>query len=133
MADVRPLAVVHQLPTTVDAPRTARVVADETLCRLGARARARREDLALVVSELVTNAVLHGPQGDLKLRLIGTKSTMRVEVSDDGTEPFEWPTETVGESRGLQLVSVFADRAGVMREPSTVVWCELDLEKPTAR
>jgi anti-sigma regulatory factor (Ser/Thr protein kinase) len=97
------------------------------LQRLGAAGSARADDLALVVSELVTNAVVHGPGGELELGLTGTRSRIRVEVRDQGTEQFDWPTDGVNGHWGLRLVKVFSERAGVIRHPSTVVWCELDL------
>jgi anti-sigma regulatory factor (Ser/Thr protein kinase) len=87
----------------------------------------RSDDLALAVSELVTNAVVHGPAGDLTLRISCTATTIRVEVSDSGTEPFEWPEQPGDGHWGLGLVSMFCERVGVVRRPSTVVWCELDL------
>lgn len=102
------------------------------LGRLGA-GDGRAEDLALVVSELVTNAVRHGPDGELELRLEGTGSMIRIEVSDGGTATFAWPPEITDGHWGLNLVSIFSDRAGVIRDPSNCVWCELDLDGSTAR
>ena len=93
----------------------------------------RYDDLALVVSELVTNAVVHGPDDDLQLMLEGTPLMIRVEVSDRGTTPFEWPADTADGHWGLKLVSIFSDRAGVVREPATCVWCELDLNGAASR
>lgn len=125
-------SVVHRLATDADAPRAARDAAAAMLGRLGC-GDARAEDLALVVSELVTNAVLHGSGGELELRLDGTPSTLRIEVSDGGTATFAWPPASPNGHWGLNLVSIFSDRAGVIREPSTCVWCELDLNGSTAR
>jgi anti-sigma regulatory factor (Ser/Thr protein kinase) len=93
----------------------------------------RSEDLAIVVSELVTNAVVHGPAGDLELRLLATPSTIRVEVRDAGTRPFLWPDISLHTQRGLGLVRTFSDRSGVTQQPSTVVWCELDLSRRFGR
>jgi anti-sigma regulatory factor (Ser/Thr protein kinase) len=93
----------------------------------------RSQDLAIVVSELVTNAVVHGPAGDLEVRLLGTPSTIRVEVSDAGTRPFLWPDISLHTQRGLGLVRSFSDRSGVTQEPSTIVWCELDLSRRSGR
>jgi anti-sigma regulatory factor (Ser/Thr protein kinase) len=87
----------------------------------------RSDDLALVVSELVTNAVVHGPDADVELTLTGTPAMVRVEVRDAGTTTFDWPEQPGDVHRGLALVGIFSDRCGVTRTPSTVVWCELDL------
>jgi anti-sigma regulatory factor (Ser/Thr protein kinase) len=93
----------------------------------------RAEDIALIVSELVTNAVLHGPNGDLELRLQGSRTLLRIEVSDSGTTPFEWPPDSTDGHWGLNLVTIFSDRVGVVRDPSTCVWCELDLDGARSR
>lgn len=85
----------------------------------------------LLVSELVTNAMLHGA-GRVGLRLIlGRRSgqiTFRCEVSDDGPElPYIREAEEADESgRGLLLVSRMADRWGSdLTETGKVVWFEL--------
>ena len=126
MSVARPLADNRWLTANVDAPRLARDAAAEMLGRLGPAASARADDLALVVSELVTNAVLHGPVGDVELRLTGSPSMIRVEVHDSGTERFEWPAPGSNGHHGLDLVGMFSERAGAMHQPTTVAWCELD-------
>lgn len=128
MSADRDPAAVQLLPATVDAPRLARDFAAHALGRRGAPG-GRADDLALVVSELVTNAVVHGPDaGEIELRLSATPLTIRVEVSDAGTVAFDWPkaAEPPG-SHGLDLVGMFSERCGVDRVPWTVAWCELDL------
>jgi serine/threonine-protein kinase RsbW len=132
MSANRPRAAVYRLTSDADAPRAARDAAAAMLSDLGS-GYARAEDLALVVSELVTNAVVHGPAGELELRLEGTPTMIRIEVSDGGTATFEWPPDTSGGHWGLNLVGIFSERSGVIREPSTCVWCELDLASSAAR
>lgn len=90
------------------------------------------ETLLLVVSELVTNAVVHaGTSSALRLLLPDgrTPGAVRVEVSDLSTRPPRQrhaKGEEVG-GRGLELVSLLADRWGWEREgPGKRVWCELD-------
>jgi two-component sensor histidine kinase len=133
MSDLRPFAVVERLPSTIDAPRLARNAAADLLASLHI-GDGRADDLALVVSELVTNAVLHGADGRVELRLVATPSMIRVEVSDTGTDAFPWPKPgSHGRRHGLDLVTVFSDRCGVDRRPWTVTWCELDLDGATPR
>jgi anti-sigma regulatory factor (Ser/Thr protein kinase) len=98
------------------------------LQRLGV-AGPRAEDVALVVSELVTNAVIHGPNAGVELRLEGTPTVLRVEVCDDGTARFDWPVDGSDSDGhwGLGLVTRFSERAGVEWRPCTTVWCEFDL------
>jgi anti-sigma regulatory factor (Ser/Thr protein kinase) len=88
------------------------------------------EVAVLLVSELVTNAILHG-RAPLELRAQALGSAVRVEVQDQ--DPARPPvlrhdvdlTEVGG--RGLQLVDTLADRWGwAERDGGKVVWFELD-------
>lgn len=79
----------------------------------------------LLVSELVTNAVLHGA-GDIGLRIIRANALL-CEVRDDGHDlPHLRRAEVTDENgRGLQLVSALAERWGTQRTPTgKVVWFE---------
>ncbi|MFC8277913.1 ATP-binding protein [Streptomyces sp. NPDC057271] len=87
------------------------------------------DDVLLCVSELATNALLHGvpPGRGYRLHLhLGRPGPLRIEVHDsgDGTPAVREPS--CGESgRGLFLVSALADRWGVgERHPGKIVWCE---------
>ncbi|MEV0493784.1 ATP-binding protein [Streptomyces atratus] len=88
----------------------------------------RTDDVLLCMSELATNAVLHGvpPGRGYRVRLwLGEQEQVRVEVHDSGDgEP--GVREPEGESgRGLLIVEALADLWGVgEREPGKVVWCE---------
>jgi anti-sigma regulatory factor (Ser/Thr protein kinase) len=125
----QPTVMVRRLVTDEDAPRTARDLANRLLAHLGCGDH-RRDDLELVVSEMVSNAVLHGPPGEVEFRVVGTEDVIRVEVSDRGVEPFRRPSELSPAGHwGLGLVAEFSDRFGIERKPSTCVWCELDLNR----
>lgn len=85
----------------------------------------------LLVSELVTNAVLHG-QGDIRVRADVNEDRVLVEVMDDG-QGFEHDLrshdfDTVG-GRGLMIVEAEASRWGV-HEGTTHVWFELERAGP---
>ncbi|GGU00638.1 ATP-binding protein [Streptomyces lateritius] len=91
----------------------------------------RADDVLLCVSELATNALLHGvPPGrgyrlHLYLERPGPTHILRVELHDsgDGTPARREPTGETG--RGLLLVDALADRWGVgERDPGKIVWCE---------
>ncbi|MDI3386169.1 ATP-binding protein [Streptomyces sp. B-S-A8] len=92
----------------------------------------RADDVALCVSELATNALLHGvPPGRGYLLRIAARAdgAVRVEVHDSGggevRSPGAEPEDEGG--RGLHLVGALADRWGVgQRVPGKVVWCEFD-------
>ncbi|MET9774816.1 ATP-binding protein [Streptomyces sp. NPDC006367] len=91
------------------------------------------ETLVLLVSELVTNAVVHtGRPAVVRLLLPGTadgEATVRLEVDDNsGNAPA--PRCVDGDAtggRGLALVDGLADRWGWSLEGSGKrIWCELD-------
>ena len=119
--------MVRRLPTDQDAPRAARATVEDAVLRLRL-AEHRAQDASLIVSELVTNAVIHGPPGEVELRVDGDEHLLRIEVEDAGTDAFHWPEPQIPRSRGLDLVELFADRCGLTQDRSTVVWCEIDLD-----
>jgi two-component sensor histidine kinase len=85
----------------------------------------QRTDAALMVSELVTNALRHGV-GTISLRIDVEPRGVRVEVADQGTLALS-PSPTPGAHGGwgLRIVEQLADAWGV-REGSTRVWFRLD-------
>ncbi|MQY12976.1 hypothetical protein SRB5_31160 [Streptomyces sp. RB5] len=97
------------------------------------------ETLILIISELVTNAVVHtGRPAELMLRLprpVGAAGTLRVEVVD-GSARAPRPRQAAAEEthgRGLELVEVLADRWGWQVESSGKrIWCEVDRLSPAA-
>ncbi|GAA2643173.1 ATP-binding protein [Streptomyces vastus] len=90
----------------------------------------RSDDVLLCVSELATNAVLHGvpPGRGFRLRLaLDTGGVVRIEVHDSGPGEVRFPDAcTEAENgRGLLLVAALADKWGVgERDPGKIVWCE---------
>jgi two-component sensor histidine kinase len=82
------------------------------------------ENLRLIVSELVTNALRHGANGaQIDLAVTPKPEFLCVQVTDD---PRALETEDVG-GFGLFFVEQLARRWGVTREDRrTRVWFELD-------
>jgi len=107
------------------APAEARGVVRDILVHWGYRALL--DDAALIVSELVTNAVRHA--GSASLVVVNrTEGGIRVEVRDEGPgSPVHDPSETDAEhGRGLTIVSALATAWGVEDdEGSKTVWVEL--------
>ncbi|MFF1922253.1 ATP-binding protein [Streptomyces sp. NPDC058221] len=93
-------------------------------------------ETALLVSELATNALLHGcMRGRLfRVHLILTAAVLRIEVSDPRGERLPGLREAGADDcygRGLLIVARLADRWGV--EPRTVgktVFAELTVGRP---
>ena len=89
------------------------------------------ESLILLVSELVTNAVVHtGRPAVLCMLLPRTQAVaVRVEVADASSRPPR-PRQADGDDtdgRGLEMVSELADRWGWQWEGTGKrIWCELD-------
>jgi len=97
-------------------------VLDETRCSEEVRSDAR-----LVVSELVTNAVLHaGTSIDLNVRL--EASALRIEVTDRGADrPQVWANDDMS-GRGMRIVAALGQAWGVLDLASgKTVWCEIPL------
>ncbi len=82
----------------------------------------------LLVSELVTNALLHG-QGAIAIRAQLRQGRLLVEITDEGSG-FSWTAPEQDRARhngwGLLLVDSESDRWG-MHEDRTRVWFELTL------
>jgi anti-sigma regulatory factor (Ser/Thr protein kinase) len=88
------------------------------------------ENLRLLVTELITNAVRHAGVRTVDLLVVVTGPAVRVEVIDTGPG-FTPPTHNRGGGAeggwGLFLVERMSDRWGVGEDdPGTRVWFELD-------
>ena len=87
-------------------------------------------DLTAVITELVNNAVAHGPGRPITLALTIDGETIRGEVADQGNPAAAIPeirkaTETGG--RGLEVVDKLSSSWAVY-EGSTHVWFEMPRE-----
>jgi len=97
-------------------------------------------DAALLVSELVTNSVLHaamGPTELVLLELMVREQVLRIAVTDQGTnlEPRLLPIDPAAPGGfGLRLVDQMSSTWGVVRggDGTTCVWCELPIGGPAA-
>jgi anti-sigma regulatory factor (Ser/Thr protein kinase) len=88
---------------------------------------------ALLISELVTNAILHGPatgESAVGLHFETVGETLQVEVSDkgDGFAPIvRHDAQDDGSGWGLHIVEALAESWGVDHGRPTRVWFELAL------
>jgi two-component sensor histidine kinase len=111
------------------APAIARA-AISGLCEQVGLTGARCHTMRLLVSELVTNAVLHSeapPTTPIRLAADSDDDRVRVEVADGG-RPFT-PSDAARARGGwgLRLVEKEARRWGVDDLHGTTVWFELDV------
>jgi anti-sigma regulatory factor (Ser/Thr protein kinase) len=95
------------------------------------------DEVALLVSELVTNSVRHAdasPERAIGLRADIVAGCVRVEVADWGRdfEPRVQPSADDIGGWGLYLVDSLSDRWGLLRTEPKVVWFELDDHRSSA-
>jgi anti-sigma regulatory factor (Ser/Thr protein kinase) len=101
-----------------------------------------RENLALLVSELVTNSVLHAGQSahaPIGVQVNNGFASVRLAVHDCG-QGFPFPAQEVpvaplvAGGRGLAIVAALSETWGVDSNPDgCTVWCQLAVEaQPTA-
>jgi anti-sigma regulatory factor (Ser/Thr protein kinase) len=104
------------------------------LTRAAGMPAAVRDDVLLLLTELVTNAVRHagvGPERSLDTKIREWPGRVRVDVTDPSTGATSFGARSNGDSKGgwgLFLVDQIADRWGVRRTPTgTCVWFELSV------
>jgi anti-sigma regulatory factor (Ser/Thr protein kinase) len=116
------------LPLGPTAPRTARLMVLDALDGWGITDLELRDGAALVVSELVTNAFLHGG-GQIALQLDEEPGAIRVSVSDGNSVlPHQNGHGTLdGRGRGLVIVGALASEWGTQRHEGggKEVWVRL--------
>ena len=120
-----PAVVEEKLEATPRAPQEARKL-------LGALELDPdvRSSVELIISELVSNSVLHGegrPGRELELKVRCDSDIVHGEVCDDA-QAFEWephePDLTEPGGLGLMIVDNLADRWGVHKNGFACVWFE---------
>ena len=121
------LRALYKISARADGPARAReIVTSELSARVE---RSTLDEVKLLVSELVTNGILHGQAGDddtILLDLDVKKSKIRCAVLDHGSG-FAGPTERAAGRGGwgLSLVEHLAERWGITRSAEgTCVWFE---------
>lgn len=85
------------------------------------------DDIALVVTELVANAVRHAGT-DIEISITHITRGVRLEVKDGSRRPLRQRTALTSDEggRGLLLVDALSNRYGVVGEPDGKrVWVEM--------
>src|SRR4051812_1478949 len=114
------------LPPTVDAPAAARGFVTRALTQW--RAEAAVDVARWVVSELVTNVVLHTAT-DATVRVSMSRRRIGLSVGDRGGGGIRRPTEAGGDGWGLVVVGRLTRSWGVLPRPGAgwMVWTVLDV------
>jgi len=94
------------------------------------------EDAILLVSELVTNVLVHTGSEHASIGVIATETGIRIEVDDHSPAPpvrEKHPDLSVPGGLGLGIVEDVSARWGVLQHPDNgkTVWFELELELAT--
>jgi serine phosphatase RsbU (regulator of sigma subunit) len=125
---------VGQLPTAettfdsgAEAPAAARRFSNETMAGWAPAPAPAPGDLDLVVSELVTNAIIHGrPPTCLRLTHLGDEILVEVEDGSAFAPRLQHPRPHDEHGRGLRITAALARRSGVSLSPTgKTVWCTL--------
>jgi anti-sigma regulatory factor (Ser/Thr protein kinase) len=127
-------AISRRIQGGSDAPLRARRLVLSQLA--GQLTEVGAADLALIISELVTNSVCHanvGPHQTLTVDCARLSDRLRVTVTDPGSrlEPhLRCPDQLASEGYGLRVVESLSSAWGVMRGPAGTmsVWCELPFD-----
>lgn len=115
------------LPRDKTSPRTARRRLEESCANASLQ---HLDDASLLVSELVSNALMHGA-GPVRLVLSRSDAGVRVGVEDESPElpVLRRTPDLEGRGRGMQLVAALADQWGVTDcpygRPGKRVWFEI--------
>jgi anti-sigma regulatory factor (Ser/Thr protein kinase) len=126
------------IPLDVQAPGLARAVVAR--CLTGGVASSVLANAQLLVSELVTNSLLHSgaAEGDaLAVRIHVWRDVCRIEVEDPGhagVVALRPPDPVGGSGMGLNMVQTLSRRWGVVRASGgpTRVWAQLPCDRAVA-
>ncbi len=118
------------LPWSPEAPRQARRELTRAATAWGVAESSGFDDARVVLSELVTNAFLHG-HPPLRLVAEWQGEALRLEVSDahaDGQPELVTASDDDEGGRGLLLVAGLSTRWGCDRQADLkVVWAEVEI------
>ena len=119
------IRALYKIAAEPEGPAQARrIIAEELSARLSSK---ELDDVKLMVSELVTNGIVHGhPEDDIPVMLdLCVNGDIRCAVLDQGPGFAARADEDVRGGWGLALVEQLSDRWGMQCSPRrTEVWFE---------
>lgn len=124
-----PVSIELELQRDVQAPALARAATAE-LADVLTLSRPTAQTLLLLVSEVVTNAVIHSKgahEQPIMLAASADKEAIHVAVTDAGPGfiPRQRDPSSINDGYGLYLLEKAASRWGVESRGATTVWFEL--------
>lgn len=125
------MSVTSALPQDSGAAREARKLVESQLSAWGVEFV--RDDLQLIASELVTNALTH-TDGPVTISLIAAPDHVRIEVADAGsaTPTVRSPSDDDDHGRGMAIVEMLSRAWGtIATETGKTVWAEVPLSEAT--
>ena len=130
-----PQRIVETLPADIESVPVARELASDV--GMGLMAPGQLDNLTLVVTELVSNAVRHAQSEEpVRLAMTPKDGYLCVQVTDSGRGLVPEPGAMGGDAvpgYGLFLVEALTRRWGVTREGGcTRVWVEIDFAEGPA-
>lgn len=112
--------ITLQLEPSAQAPRVSR----SRLKELQYDLEPKYSDVALVVSELVTNSVKHGDgTGDISVEVTAHEERIRVAVTDQG--PCFSKEASRNGGMGLEIVDQIAERWDIQQDDGCRVWVDI--------
>ena len=121
-----------KLPLSIKAPGQARRELETTYAQT--MERPLLDDVKLMASELVTNAVQHSgcAEGDpLSLRANVVDGVLRVALGDRGSTTDRVEARSTNPPSGLGVVRLLSDRWSSYRDGLFTVWFEIDVTSRT--
>jgi anti-sigma regulatory factor (Ser/Thr protein kinase) len=118
-----------RLPHSLESPARARAMAADAVKELSCEDAP--DEVALVVSELVTNAVRYAePPVELEIEVTDDAVLIAVNDGSPGRPAAPEPSEAAEGGRGLLLVDLLADETGVRPQPpGKTVWASLPRDR----
>ena len=120
------VALSHQAPRTIrDSLETEYALTMD---------RALLDDVKVMASEAVTNAVIHSgrPDGDpISVSANVTESVLHIEVGDQGKGVANLSARSLDPPSGLGFLDILSDRWSSRQDGSFHVWFEIDITSRT--
>lgn len=119
--------LMTEMNLTLESNRQAPHISRQKLSEIRSEIEPRFDDLALVVSELVSNSVRHSGHKtvSVSVSIRKTANLVRLEVRDLG--PGFDPDRNESDGMGLRIVSRVADAWGIDNDGACTVWVEIAL------